>query len=200
LIDEDNEQAFLTMTFRIWVLLASLGFMPLSTSINDARELQTQSPQELEGSTQSCDITKIQRDEYVHKDKYIVGVVSTNDVEETLQAATLVLQDYLTATAGQMFDPPIAFELVAYDFEGTLKAVQKHDIDFLYADPGVYSCVGTEIGATALVTVSNSPLFLLGCSKTSEIPTTRHCCLNIRRASVDLRFGDVLSILTCTGG
>jgi hypothetical protein len=118
---------------------------------------------ELEVSIESCDVTKIQRDEYVHKDKYIVGLVPTKKAEETVVAATIVFQDYLTATAGQMFDPPIEFELVLYDFDGALLAVENHDIDFLYANSAVYSCVGTQIGATALVTVSITTSFQFDC-------------------------------------
>jgi ABC-type amino acid transport substrate-binding protein len=159
------------------LLLASLGVMPSSASWNDARELQTQSP--LEISTESCDITKIQRDPYIHKDKYIVAVVPTSRPEETIAATTIAFQDYLTATAGQMFDPPIAFEVVTFDFDGELEAVKNHDIDFLWANSGDYSCVGSQYGATALVTVSTSPSFHLGCCvKISMIPTTGVCYPN----------------------
>jgi hypothetical protein len=160
-IGNANEQMILTMNFRVMLLLVSLGFKPLSASRNDARELQTQSPQEI--STELCGTTKIQRDSYVHKDKYIVGVVPTSRAEETVAATTIVFQDYLTATAGQMFNPPISFEVKVYDFVGELEAVENQDVDFLWANSGDYSCVGTQFGATALVTVGTSPSFHLGC-------------------------------------
>jgi ABC-type phosphate/phosphonate transport system substrate-binding protein len=38
-------------------------------------------------------------------------------------------------------------------FDGIFSAIEGDQLDFLYANPGVYSCIGTEVGATALVTV-----------------------------------------------
>ena len=31
-------------------------------------------------------------------------------------------------------------------------AIENEEMDFLYANPGVYSCIGTQVGATALGT------------------------------------------------
>lgn len=44
--------------------------------------------------------------------------------------------DYLTATAGQRFDPPVEFEMVPVNFQGLFDAVQEDSIDFIYANPG----------------------------------------------------------------
>jgi hypothetical protein len=49
------------------------------------------------------------------------------------------------------FHPPIKFEVVPL-LEEVFEVHDNKEIDFLYANAGVYSCVATEIGATALAT------------------------------------------------
>jgi serine/threonine protein kinase/ABC-type phosphate/phosphonate transport system substrate-binding protein len=106
-------------------------------------------------SQQGCDSKKIRPDPFTHKNKYTVGVYAISSLNDAYLETHKAFGDYLTATAGQQFDPPIEFEVVSSYFSGILDAIGKDEMHFLYANPGVYSCVGTQLGATALATVIN---------------------------------------------
>ena len=88
----------------------------------------------------------------VHKRKYRVGVHSIRGLDVTDMYYNLTLNSYLTYTVGQRFTEPIEFEMVPLLFNDFMEAVEHEDIDFIYANPGSYSCVGTEFGAHPLAT------------------------------------------------
>jgi hypothetical protein len=90
---------------------------------------------------------------FIHKPVYNVQVHATRGLDEAYDDVYKVFGEYLTMTAGQMFDPPISFQVVPQYFDGLFDAIKNEEMDFLYANPGVYSCVGVEAGATSLVTV-----------------------------------------------
>jgi ABC-type phosphate/phosphonate transport system substrate-binding protein len=75
------------------------------------------------------------------------------DLQSAIDETHQVFADYLTQTAGTLFDPPIQFKVEPKDYDGVFKATMDEDIDFLYSNPGVYSCIGTQFGATALATI-----------------------------------------------
>lgn len=104
-----------------------------------------------------------------HKRKYRVAVHAVRGLEEDLASYNETFATYLTATAGRRFDPPLEFELVAVGYEDLFAAVeeveehhrpssssqsQKEDeqVDFIFANPSSYSCIGVEYGITPLVT------------------------------------------------
>lgn len=58
----------------------------------------------------------------------------------TLEETKKALGEYLSATAGQKFNPPIKFEVVPHFFDGLFTAIENDEMDFLYSNPGVYSC------------------------------------------------------------
>jgi len=64
----------------------------------------------------------------------------------------LTFGEYLTEVAGKTFDTPIKFEVKPLLFEEIFKAIDDDEIDFVYANPGIFSCVGVEVGAAALNT------------------------------------------------
>ncbi len=105
-----------------------------------------------------CSLTKIQQNPFVHKPTYTVAVHAFHGLDQSVQETRSVFSEYLTATAGQKFDPPIQFNVVAHHFTDLITAIENDDVDFLYSNPGVYSCIGTAIGATALATVVKSTL------------------------------------------
>ena len=110
--------------------------LPLSPLPNDAK----------------CAQDLIPFDPFIHKPVYTVGVHATRGLEKALDETNQTFATYLSETAGKKFDPPISFEVVPNFFDGLYQAIDDKEMDFLYANPGVYSCVGTEVGATALVT------------------------------------------------
>ncbi len=102
---------------------------------------------------QECDLAKTKFDPFIHKSTYTIGVHATLDLETVFDETNQVFGEYLTATAGKRFDPPIQFNVVPNYFDGIFDAIENEEVDFLYSDPGVYSCIGTQVGATALATV-----------------------------------------------
>ena len=147
------------MRFSDMLMFASLGVSPLSVSI-DARQALLVDDAEAEPtismSRSSCETTKKQLDDYIRKDKYIIGIQPKHDKENYIYKSELIFQEFLTATAGQKFDPPITFELIPASFEQIISSIETQEVDFFFANAGLYSCVGIEVGAIALNTVSNT--------------------------------------------
>lgn len=62
---------------------------------------------------------------------------------------------YLTATAGLMFDPPIEFEMIPGTLTALMDMAESEDVDFTFASSAVSSCAATEHDAQPLVTIVN---------------------------------------------
>ena len=143
-------------------LLALLAFTPMSLS-TEARQqllLADEADAEVQASVEvsrslTCGTSKQRLDDYIRKDKYVIGIQPKHDKDNYIYNSELIFQEYLTATAGQKFDPPIKFELVPADFEQIIRSIETQEVDFFYANAGIYSCVGIEVGAIALNTVRN---------------------------------------------
>lgn len=100
-----------------------------------------------------CFPPKIPFDSHKHKQKYRIAIQHFRGAKYAMQDYNLTFQHYLTATAGQRFDPPIEFELVPVTFNGLFEKVEaEKSVDLIYANPGSYSCIGVEVGAQPLVT------------------------------------------------
>lgn len=91
-------------------------------------------------------------DPKVHKRKYRFAVHAIRGFESAFAEYNMTFSEYLTNTAGKRFDPPIEFDMVPVDFKGLFDAVDAEQVDFFYANPGIYSCVGVENGAQPLAT------------------------------------------------
>lgn len=92
-------------------------------------------------------------DPKTHSPVYHVAVHAIRGVDAAYQEYNTTFADYLTATAGKRFDPPIEFRMRPVDFQELFDAVEKEEVDFFYANPGIYSCVGVEQGAQPLATI-----------------------------------------------
>eukprot|EP00934_Nitzschia_sp_Nitz4_P008059 Nitzschia sp. Nitz4//scaffold542_size5954//2//2866//NITZ4_009184-RA/size5954-augustus-gene-0.0-mRNA-1//-1//CDS//3329554268//8049//frame0 len=92
-------------------------------------------------------------DPFTHKEVYQVGVHAIRGFDAAVAEYTGVFADYLTATAGHRFNPPIEFEVVPLSYEDIFTAMDNDDLDFLYSNPGIYSCIGTEVGASPVATI-----------------------------------------------
>lgn len=99
-----------------------------------------------------CHKPPIPQNEFFHKQVYTVGVHAIRGLEAAFAETNATFGTYLSQTAGQRFDPPIQFRVKPLYFDEIFKAIDADELDFLYSNPGVYSCIGTEVGATALVT------------------------------------------------
>jgi len=86
------------------------------------------------------------------KSHYYIGVHILTTPEETIEKYAPLLETYLTQTAGHRFEPPISFEVVPLFADGIYKAIEDDELDFVFANPGIYSCMDMEWGAQSLVT------------------------------------------------
>lgn len=105
--------------------------------------------------TPRCEKSLHTFDEALHKQTYRVAVDTVDGVDEAFERYEKLFSEYLSQTAGERFDQPIAFEMVSLDYSDLFEAAENEQIDFIYADPGVYSCIGVEFGAEALVTTTS---------------------------------------------
>lgn len=99
-----------------------------------------------------CISKKIPFDNKIHDKVYHIAVHAIRGFDTAYVEYNTTFAEYLTATAGQRFDPPILFEMKPYDFQGVFDAVENEYLDFFMANPGIFSCVGVETGAQPLVT------------------------------------------------
>jgi len=130
------------------------GQEDLNATSTEATSSKPLAPADMAGldATASCITEKHAFDKFQHKSVYTVGVHAIRGLDDAYDEYHKAFGEYLTATAGQQFDPPIEFQVRAFFFEAIFEGIENDEIDFLYTNPGVYSCIGTEVGATALVT------------------------------------------------
>jgi ABC-type amino acid transport substrate-binding protein len=87
---------------------------------------------------------------------YRIGVLAIHSVEKQTEQWQLTFSDYLSATAGSKFDPPVSFEMVAVPFGLERDPVDefiKGDYDFVFTNPGMFSCIDTEVGMHTLTSI-----------------------------------------------
>ncbi|KAL3928934.1 MAG: hypothetical protein SGBAC_012428 [Bacillariaceae sp.] len=103
---------------------------------------------------QQCDscAPPIRFDASVHKQVYKVGCQFFGHAPGLMRSFNLTFADYLTATAGKRFDPPIQFEIdfmsdtnLAYD------RIEEQEIDFTFVNPFLNTCLEAEYGTQSLV-------------------------------------------------
>jgi guanylate cyclase len=80
---------------------------------------------------------------------YRVGVMAIRGIETAFDEFSQTFSNYLTLTVGNRFDPPITFETVPVAFTDTVHQLSTYD--FVYANPSVFSCIESEVGANSLV-------------------------------------------------
>ena len=107
----------------------------------------------LAGENDGCHSSKYPFDEYRHKEKYRVGVHAIRGFDAALQEYNITFSQYLTETAGKRFDPPVEFEMVPITFEQMNDLIDRDEMDFFYANPSIYTCIGIESSASPVVTI-----------------------------------------------
>lgn len=93
-----------------------------------------------------------QFDPLTQKQTYTVGVHATSCVESAFKQFNLTFEAYLNEAVGKRWNPPIEFKMVVTEEPLHDWIDLKQEIDFMYTDTGVYSCLGIEIGAQPLAT------------------------------------------------
>lgn len=88
------------------------------------------------------------------KQIYHVGVHASAGVESARREFNLTFQEYLNEAVGKRWDPPIEFKMKITDDSIQDWLDKKEDVDFMYTDTGIYSCIGVEIGAKPIATTA----------------------------------------------
>mmetsp|Transcript_13182 Transcript_13182/g.31588 ORF Transcript_13182/g.31588 Transcript_13182/m.31588 type:complete len:1491 (+) Transcript_13182:121-4593(+) len=83
---------------------------------------------------------------------YNVGVHASAGIETARMEFNLTFDEYLNEVVGKRWDPPIEFQMKITDDSIRDWLENEEDIDFMYTDTGIYSCIGIEIGAQPLAT------------------------------------------------
>jgi len=91
----------------------------------------------------------------MHKQKYVVGVYDSEGENAAFRQYNLTFAQYLTATAGQHFDPPIEFDMVPLNLYQLANQAKDEKIDFFFGTAAVFSCMAAELNAQALSTIVN---------------------------------------------
>lgn len=86
-------------------------------------------------------------DQLTQKETYFVGVHAENGIQKAFQEYNMTFETYLNEAVGKRWDPPIEFVMKVSDHPLKDWIDNREEIDFMYTDTGVFSCIGTEIGA-----------------------------------------------------
>jgi hypothetical protein len=91
-------------------------------------------------------------DEVTQKRTYYVGVHAPAGVETAYSEFNMTFEVYLNEAVGKRWDPPIEFKMKATQNPLEDWLDNGEEVDFMYTDTGVFSCIGTEVGAQPLAT------------------------------------------------
>jgi serine/threonine protein kinase/ABC-type phosphate/phosphonate transport system substrate-binding protein len=86
-----------------------------------------------------------------HKEVYDVGVLAIRGFGAAYAEFNATFSDYLTATAGARFNPPVQFRLKPLNFLLLFSDTASAEVDFFYVNPSAFSCIESEFGASSLV-------------------------------------------------
>jgi ABC-type phosphate/phosphonate transport system substrate-binding protein len=91
-----------------------------------------------------------------HKSIYTIGVLAIQgaEAEASYDAYKPTFTDYLTATAGKRFDPPINFEMVDLDYQTMYDFTESQEIDFLFVSPSPSACLAAQYGTQSLASIT----------------------------------------------
>jgi len=81
---------------------------------------------------------------------WTVGVLAIRGFEAAYKEFNNTFAHYLTATAGQRFDPPVEFQLKPLNFLSLFEDSAAGNVDFIYVNPSAFSCIESEYGARSL--------------------------------------------------
>ena len=86
------------------------------------------------------------------KQTYVVGVHAPSGIETAWREFNMTFETYLNEVVGKRWDPQISFKMVVSDDPLRDWIDRRDEVDFMYSDTGVYSCIATEVGAQPIGT------------------------------------------------
>lgn len=141
--------------FSLWLwglILLIVMIAPAQSEITtntDGQQNYLQQQQQQPAVNEQCFVK--QDGSHLEKRVWTVGVLAIRGFEAAYKEFNQTFNDYLTATAGQRFDPPIQFELKPLNFLTLFSDSEAGLVDFIYVNPSAYSCIESEYGARSLV-------------------------------------------------
>eukprot|EP00980_Cylindrotheca_fusiformis_P006580 scaffold1387_cov103-Cylindrotheca_fusiformis.AAC.2 len=126
---------------------ASDQFPPTERHFSGDRSLEQWPEGELNCTQGYRDFNKL-----TQKKTYYVGVHAPSGIETAFREFNLTFETYLNEAVGKRWDPPIEFKMTASNDPLRDWIDRGDDVDFMYTDTGIYSCIGTEIGSQPLGT------------------------------------------------
>lgn len=98
-----------------------------------------------------CPLSRIHKLPEGHQRIYRVGVLAIRGAEAAWNEFNTTFGEYLTATAGQRFDPPLQFEMKPLNFLSLFTDTEASLVDLIYVNPSAFSCIESEYTARSLV-------------------------------------------------
>lgn len=91
----------------------------------------------------------------IHKALYRVGMLAGEGREEhAMKMYGKIFGEYLSATAGMRFNPPVLFEFVPVSHQAQLMdMVDSKELDFVFSLTAMFSCLSAEHNAQPLATI-----------------------------------------------
>eukprot|EP00980_Cylindrotheca_fusiformis_P005530 scaffold1172_cov115-Cylindrotheca_fusiformis.AAC.5 len=86
------------------------------------------------------------------KQTYYVGIHAPAGVETAYREHNMTFDRYLNEVVGKRWDPPIEFKIKVTDDPLRDWIDYGEEVDFMYTDTGIFSCIGIEIGAQPIGT------------------------------------------------
>jgi hypothetical protein len=91
-------------------------------------------------------------DEVTQKRTYYVGVHAPAGVKTAYSEFNMTFEVYLNEAVGKRWDPPIEFKMKASENPLRDWLDNGEEVDFMYTDTGIFSCIGIEVGAQPIGT------------------------------------------------
>lgn len=102
-------------------------------------------------NAQQCDLSPLTYAD--SQTTFRVGVLAIRGNETAWSEFGPTFSTYLTYRVGRVFDPPVRFEVRPLAFTPILDGAVSGDYDFVFANPSIFSCLESEVGATSLVSM-----------------------------------------------
>lgn len=135
----------------LWMLVAGLVLLGWTMPAK-ATELmifdEDNSPGFMSPSTKNevgCPLNRVYKLPEGHQTVFRVGVLGIRGPEAAWNEFNTTFGEYLTATAGQQFDPPIRFEMKPLNFLSLFSDTEAGLVDLIYVNPSAFSCIGAYL-------------------------------------------------------
>ncbi|GAB5363215.1 hypothetical protein AAMO2058_000864500 [Amorphochlora amoebiformis] len=87
------------------------------------------------------------------KQNWKIGGLAIRGGKEFIEHFKPTFVDFLTERVSPLFSHPITFEIIPYNFSSIYTAVENKEVDFIFINPSIFSCMETEYGIAAILTI-----------------------------------------------